>query len=313
MNKLELIIKNLESSEKIQFSRVAERLGMTRQAFHYRFNELKASGIIKNFTINVHPYLNPSAMKYIIVEIKTNPKEPELISELIQITNLNTLDGLFGEFSLLALLKFETIEVYYEILNKIDQIMAKSYFKKYKIIDIIKIYKVNGIMLSDHKVDQVLDLDDNDYRILKILRDHQNSKPISTYEIKDKMKRYYKKNISQPTIYNRIKVMEDARIILNYAINFDPRKIGYLGKFIIRIKPSDPSKYELLARKLEQMNYITDLFRIGEQFGLFGIIRVRNVEDYQVVIKNLYEEEIEDTFTNFVLDERICYTNFKIN
>ena len=59
--------------------------------------------------------------------------------------------------------------------------------------------------------------------------------------------------------------------------------------------------------------HITDLFRIGEQYGLFAIIRVKEIEDYGNFIRELYEtEEIEDTFTNFVLDELKPYTNFII-
>ena len=104
--------------------------------------------------------------------------------------------------------------------------------------------------------------------------------------------------------------MEENGIILNYALNFNPRKIGYRGKFIVRIKPKDPSKYEELAHVLEEKEEIIDLFRIGEQFGLFAIVRVKEIEDYGTFIKKLYEEDIEDTFTNFVLDEIVSFTNF---
>jgi DNA-binding Lrp family transcriptional regulator len=65
---------------------------------------------------------------------------------------------------------------------------------------------------------------------------------------------------------------------------------------------------------LEAKEEITDLFRIGEQYGLLAIIRVKEIEDYGRIIKNLYEtRDIEDTWTNFVLDERKVYTNFVIN
>ena len=69
----------------------------------------------------------------------------------------------------------------------------------------------------------------------------------------------------------------------------------------------------MLARKLEDRIEITDLFRIGEQYGLIAIVRVKKIEVYGNFIKNLYEtEDIEDTFTNFVLDELKQFTNFVI-
>jgi DNA-binding Lrp family transcriptional regulator len=79
----------------------------------------------------------------------------------------------------------------------------------------------------------------------------------------------------------------------------------------VRIKPKNPSKYDEIASILAENNAITDLFRIGEQYGLLALIRVEKVEHYGKFIKELYDtEEIEDTWTNFILDEFKSYTNF---
>ncbi|MFX1503272.1 MAG: Lrp/AsnC family transcriptional regulator, partial [Promethearchaeota archaeon] len=186
----------------------------------------------------------------------------------------------------------------------------KSYFKKYQIIETIKVFKTNGISLKNLKTSE---LDDIDYKILNILRDNQGLKPISTYEIRNIFKEKLKDEISQSTIYNRIKKLEQQDIILNYTVNFSPKKIGFEGKYLIRIKPKDPSKYNELALKLDMNKNITYLFRIGEQYGLFGIVRVKKIEDYATFIRELYSsEEIEDTYTNFVLDELISYVNFTV-
>ena len=97
-----------------------------------------------------------------------------------------------------------------------------------------------------------------------------------------------------------------------YAV-YNAGATRFKGKYLLRIKPKDTSKYNELALKLEMNKNITDLFRIGEQYGLLAIVRVKNVEDYGDFIRELYlTEEIEDTFTNFVLDELKTYTNFII-
>jgi len=248
--------------------------------------------------------------------IKTNPKEPHIVEELLKIPQLKLLDGIFGEFSLIALLIFRSQEEYYNVLNIIDRIMANSYFKKYHVIDTIKVFKTNGIELSNAIIDPDFKIDELDYLILKILTEEQGNKLISTYEIKNNLKDGYQTESSQPTIYNRIKKLEAAGIILNYCVNFNPRKIGFKGKYIVRIKPKDPSKYNQIALKLEKRKEIIDLFRIGENYGLLAIVRVKEIEDFGGFIKDLYESEdegIEDTFTNFVLDERKPFTNFRIN
>jgi DNA-binding Lrp family transcriptional regulator len=223
------------------------------------------------------------------------------------------LDGIFGEYSLMGLFLFRSSGEYYEILNILDEIMAISYFKKYQLLDPIKTFKANGIELSNKEVPKSLKLDENDYLILKILYEEQGYRLLSTYDIKKILKNKYKIEISQPTISNRIKNLRSNKVILNYTLNFNPKKIGFSGKFIVKLKPIDTSKYDDLALKLEKKKEITHLYRIGEEYGLLAIIRMKQVEDYRYFITNLYEsEQIEDTYTNFVLDEHVAFTNFLI-
>ena len=305
-------IKNLSGKTKFIISRNSHAIGLTRQTYQNKLDGLRDQQIITNFTININPSIHQNNRKYVMLEVKTNPKEPELVRELLKIPQLRMLDGIIGDFSLFALFIFNSPEEYYQILNTIDKIMSKSYFKKYQIIDTIKVFKTNGISLKNSGIS--LELDNIDFNILNILRDGQGLKPISTYEIRKIFEERLKIEISQSTIHNRIKKLEREGIILNYTVNFFPKKIGFKGKYLLRIKPKDPSKYNDLAIRLDMNKNITDLFRIGEQYGLFAIVRVKRIEDYATFIKDLYSsEEIEDTYTNFILDELIPYTNFIIS
>ncbi len=304
------LIKKLNSRSKPYITEIIDDLNISRQTFKNKFTKLEEKEIINNFSINIHPTIQPN-LKYVILEIKTNPKEPELVYELLKIRQMKLLDGIFGEFSLIALFIFKDSEEFEEGLKKIDKIMSESYFKKYQIIEVIKVFKTNGIELSNIRLEQK-QLDANDRLILKVLQEEQGNKLISTYDISKLIKKRNKITISQSTIYNKIKNLEKTGVILNYSLNFCPRKIGYKGKYIIRIKPKNPSKYDELALRLEKKKCITDLFRIGTQYGLFAIVRVKEIEDYGKFIRDLYIDEIEDTFTNFVLDELIQYTNFVI-
>ncbi|TKJ20296.1 MAG: hypothetical protein CEE43_13205 [Promethearchaeota archaeon Loki_b32] len=410
-------IKNLSGKTKFIVSKNSRAIGLSRQTYQNKLDGLRDQKIITNFTININPNIRPNNLKYVMLEIKTNPKEPELVKRLLEIPQLRTLDGIIGDFSLFALFIFKSPEEYYQILNTIDKIMAKSYFKKYQIIETIKVFKTNGISLrksrisfeeeimdklKERKVDdsenieieiqnkidlnqiaqknaeieynpekfpgivmkientptkilvfsngrivltdlknikkpelliekiimnirktgikldkkninQDFEVDNIDYIILNILRDGQGLKPISTYEIRKIFKDQLKLEISQSTIHNRIKKLESEGVILNYTVNFHPKKIDFKGKYLLRIKPKDPSKYNELALRLDMNKNITDLFRIGEQYGLFAIVRVKKIEDYATFIRDLYSsEEIEDTYTNFVLDELKPYTNFSV-
>lgn len=315
------LIKSFNNESKYVITELTQILGYTRQTIKKRFDDLKIEKIISNFTININPNILPINLKYVLLEIKTNPNEPTLLENLLKISQLKILDGILGEYSLFALLIFHSSEEYYQVLSIIDKIMAQSYFKKYHIIETIKVFKTNGIELHNNEIEPNFDIDSIDYVILKILQENQVLKLLSTYEIKDIINDKYKdflnemnrQEISQSTIHNRIKKLENKNVILNYALNFCPKKIGYRGKYLVRIKPKDPSKYDEIALNLVKSQYITDLFRIGEQHGLFAIVRVKKVENYAEFIKSLYQsDEIEDTFTSFVLDELKTYTNFVI-
>jgi len=403
-------INNLTGKSKFRVSKNSLKLGLSRQTYQNKLDHLQEKKIIAKFTININPNIQPNNLKFVMIEIKTNPKEPKLVKELLEIPQLRMLDGIIGEFSLFGLLVFRSPEEYYQILNRIDNIMAESHFKKYQIIETIKVFKTNGISLRETKMtikeklfeelesgelkieekfeiekiaknltdidienimynperfpgllikfkdtkvsviiesngmvyfrdlkkekdlkevfDKIIkiftkigvdlhkkpdfEIDEIDFKILNILRDNQGFKPISTYEIRSFFHEQLKKDISQSTIHNRIKRLEEKGVILNYTVNFHPKKIGFTGKYLLRVKPQNPSHYDKLALKLEKIPHITDLFRIGEQFGLFAIVRVKKIEDYAQFIRDLYEEEIEDTFTNFVLDELVPYTNFML-
>jgi DNA-binding Lrp family transcriptional regulator len=305
------ILKRLNSKSKINFSNISGELGITRLTLQNRITNLREKKIISNYTININPNLRPN-LKYVFMEIKTNPKEPFLVKELFEIPQLRTLDGILGEFSLIAMFVFNDLEDFNRNLNKIDYVMADSYFKKYQFIETIKVYKINSFCLNN-QVLNMRDLDEKDFLILEILQRYQKSKLLSTYEIKRIFKKEFRIILSQSTIYKRIKDMEDRGIILNYTITFNPKLIGYKGKFYVKIKPKNPAKYDMIAENLEKSEFITDLFRIGEQYGLLAIVRVREIDDYGRFIKNIYDtEEIEDTFTNFALDELKPFTNFKL-
>jgi DNA-binding Lrp family transcriptional regulator len=304
-------IENINGNTKFSISKNSRAIGFSRQTYQNKLDGLRDQKIITNFTININPDIRPNNLKYVMLEIKTNPKEPELVEKLLKIPQLRMLDGIFGDFSLFGLFIFKSPEEYYQILNSIDTLMAKSYFKKYQIIETIKVFKTNGISLK--LGDHIRKIDDIDYKILNILRDGQGFRPISTYETKRIFTEQLNMDISQSTIYNRIKKLEQQGVILNYTVNFNPKEVGFKGKYILRVKPKDPSKYNELALRLEMNKNITDLFRIGEQYGLFAIVRVKKAEQYGNFIRDLYSsEEIEDTYTNFVLDELITYTNFVI-
>jgi len=75
-----------------------------------KIEKLKQENIINNYSINIIPNIQPN-FEYDILEIKTNPKELNLVNKLLEITQLTMLEGILGEFSLIALFIFKLLNV----------------------------------------------------------------------------------------------------------------------------------------------------------------------------------------------------------
>ena len=119
------LIKNMSGKTKFTVSRSSRDIGLSRQTYQNKLDGMRDQKIITNFTININPNIRPNNLKYVMLEIKTNPKEPDLVKELLEIPQIRMLDGIIGDFSLFALFIFKSPEEYYQILNTIDKIMAK--------------------------------------------------------------------------------------------------------------------------------------------------------------------------------------------
>ena len=66
-------IRKLNSKSKPNISKISKELNITRKTFENNFKKLVKGEIVENFTININPNIEPN-LKYVIMEIKTNPK-----------------------------------------------------------------------------------------------------------------------------------------------------------------------------------------------------------------------------------------------
>ena len=82
-------IKNLSGKTKFRVSKNSRAIGLSRQTYQNRLESLRDQKIITNFTININPDIRPNNLKFVMLEIKTNPKEPELVIELLEIPHFN--------------------------------------------------------------------------------------------------------------------------------------------------------------------------------------------------------------------------------
>lgn len=293
------VLKELLKDYRSSVNELANRLRVSKNKVLTIINFLKNNEHINGHTIITDPFL--LQQRTIFFEIKTNPNEPWLINELKKI-ECESLDGIIGEYSLILKIKIRNNIEFNEILRKIDKLMAKGYFKKYQLIDVLETYKENGVTFQNQV--NIAGLDDIGYEIIRILK-NQSVNPYTTSEISNLLK---SKNfsISQPGTWKRIDKMVKDGIITNFIPTLNRDKFQFT-KFYLRIKV-DPAQYDEIAKNfLSQQKNIVDLYRTGENYGLLAVVLTKDISNFNEFIISLYNSGINiiDTNTTLVIDEQL--------
>ena len=295
------VLRELLKDYRISINDLATNLKSSRRKILTIINFFKKNGYINGHTVVLNPYL--PQQRTFFFEIKTNPNEPWFIEELKRLDfECEGLDGIIGDYSLILKVKVRNNNEFIQLLKNIDILMAKSYFKKYQLIEVLQTYKEHGVVFQNSS--KIGKLDDIGYEIIKILK----RQPINSYttsEISDILRTRNIK-ISQPATWKRIDKLIKDGIIKKFTLTLDRDKFHFT-KFYLRLKV-DPAQHDEIARKFlsKQIN-IVDLYRTGENYGLLAVILVKNISDFNNFIIKLYNSGINiiDTNTTLVIDERL--------
>lgn len=300
------ILNILRGDSRTPLAEVGRKLGTSRFVVRRRLNRLYREGLVLRPSI----LIDPAALGYqrtVFFEFKTNPHEPWLAEFIEGLDCCETLYGTAGEYSLLARLRFRGDEEFGSVLKDIDRAMARSKFKRYRLLDVINRYKESGVLFDEGPPKDVA-VDDLDLMILSILQSQhlyvEGPLPITSSELSKVISRSGRP-ISQPAVHRRINGLTEARVILRHTLLVDPSRLGRTEKFVLRIKV-DPSSYDSLARtSLAPLPEVVDLYRTGEDYGLLATVRVGGVSEYNDFLVRLYDlEGVLDTLSVIVLEER---------
>jgi DNA-binding Lrp family transcriptional regulator len=299
------ILNMLLMDSRKPLTEIAEKVGLSRFAVKKRVEKLFKEGILLGPTVVVNSSL-AGFKRTVFFEFKTNPHEPWLAKLLEKTGSCDLLDGITGDYSLFARFRLFNDEHFNGVLKKIDEAMAKSVFKKYRAVNAIRIFKEAGFAMKTVK--EGLKLDQIDFKILEILLNQMEFMntplPVTTAEL-TRLLRKFGLNISQPTVFQRLARMEKKGAIVGNTVRVNWDRLGWKTGAIVRIK-ADPSMYDHVAEKfLSPMSEITDLYRIGEEYGLLANIRVRDLAEYNAFLLRLYDsKDVIDTYTTLVLEQR---------
>jgi DNA-binding Lrp family transcriptional regulator len=300
-----LILESLVNNSRISLIEIGKKAGLSRFAVRKRVEKLFSQGIVFGPAVVLNPFLI-GFKRTVFFEFKTNPHEPWLAKLLEKTNACDLVYGITGEYSLFGRFRLVDDEHFSRVLKKIDDAMAKSFFKKYRVVNAIQVFKESDVAFKAKETG--LKLDEADLRILEILLNQgefvKTPFPVTTVQLSQLLRRFGLK-ISQPTVFQRLAKLEKNGVIAKNTMRVDWAKLGLKTKVIVRVK-ANPNMYNVVAQNfLASMNEITDLYRTGEEYGLLAIVRVRDISEYNSFLLKLYDvPDVIDTSTTLVLEER---------
>lgn len=285
---------------------IGEKIKISRQRIS-KILEFWAEKEIYSHSIVENPAISGS--KTFFCFIKTNPEEPEIISAIMELDNVKSLDGVIGPNSLIVRFKSKSNNEFNSTIDKMDQIISESRFQHYRIIDCLRTYKDGGKMLKKPVSREVI-LDETDITIIKELNKMKIRKKLSYKVIYDHL---VKTNLSYSKFLRKIKKIVNLGIIESFTTKFHPnfiQKTDYGLKFYLQIKPKNFSEYNNIAEGTLNnesiANKIVELYRTGQEFGLLAVVRTGSIKEYRNFIESLYKsKKIQDSNTTIVIDEKL--------
>ena len=299
------IIDRLER-EGLKKQKIANQIGLSRYTISRRIKALFQKGIINGGQVILNPLLQKTA-RITLAEFKTNPHEPWIARSLKNDDNCDVLYGITGEYSLFARFKLYDEMEFNKFLKRIDIMMSNTLFKKYQFIHVIECFKENQIIIKEkpllnYKLDKI------DRIILQVLKNQQRfvtkPRPMTSMDISRVLTRM-NLPLSQPAVFRRIQRLKTIEIILKEGVRIDYHKLGFQTRFIMKVKVN-PRVYSSMAHeKLAPMKEITDLYRTNEDYGLLAFVLVRDVNNYNSFVTQLYNTtNVIDTYSTLVLENQ---------
>jgi DNA-binding Lrp family transcriptional regulator len=215
---------------------------------------------------------------------------------------LESLDGIAGDFSLIGFLKFDSQGAFEDLLDRVDRIVASSGAGKYNLVQILTTYKKNGFKIASAKSTDSF-LTPKELALLRIMR-RQKPTAEKPYPLtQDAIGKLMVPPMRQPAVSKAVEKLVIKRAIVGHSIDIDFRLIGLLVKFFVRMKVS-PGTASETAQRLVEMDEVWDLYRTSEDYTLLATVRIESIESFNRFLRKLYKNEnILDTQSYISLEE----------
>ena len=266
------ILYELEKNARVQISRIAKRIGLSKQLVSYKIKRLEKDKIIEGY----HAIIDTSKLGYTTYRVYlkfqhlTTEKKKEFLNYLIAINEVTILLTIDGVWDVGFAIMVKGIYDFYGVWEKI--MLYKEFIYSYHVSIYSPIYHFTRTFLSPKKneLPKILILggkeqakfDSLDIQIIKELAPNIR-KPL--VEIASRLKR------STQLIINRIKLLENKGIIQGYRPILNWHLLGY-----------DYYKVDITLKNYERYNELFEYCK-NNPF-IFQIDKTIGASDFEIEI-----------------------------
>jgi DNA-binding Lrp family transcriptional regulator len=294
---LELLIQNSRYTPAI----IGKTIGKSRNWVSRKIKTLVTKEVIRSYTTIVNP-VQVKAARETILFMKSNPREQDVSTNLLQMEELESLDGVAGEFSLIGFFRFDSQGAFEDLLDRVDSVVASSGTGKYNLVQVLTTYKKNRFKITSSEATES-HLSSKDLALLRIIR-RQKPTPAKPFPLtQEAIGKRMATPMRQPAVSKAIEKLLIKKAIVGYSIDIDFSLVGLPVKFFVRMKVSSGSSGET-AQRLMDMDEVWDLYRTSEDYTLFATVRTESIESFNRFLRKLYENEnVLDTHSYISLEE----------
>lgn len=294
---LNMLVQNSQYTPAI----IGQAIGKSRNWVSHAIKELVKKGIIKSYTTILNPSL-VQTMRIIILFMKSNPREQDVSTKLIEMEELESLDGIAGDFSLVGLFRYDSQGVFENLLDRVDRVVASSIAGKFNLVQVLTTYKKNRFKILSSETPQS-PLSRKELDLIKIIYRYQPIDEDPFPLTQEKIGKMMDPELSQPAVSKTIDRLTLNRAIVGHSIDIDYSLIGLPIKFFVRIKVSPGTASGILKELLEN-DQVWDLYRTSEDYSLLATVRTNSVGNYNQFLRTLYENSnVLDTESYISLEE----------
>jgi len=295
------VLRALVQNSRYSPDLIGKMIGKSRNWVSRTIKGLVKSGVIRGYTTIVNPSLVQGARGTILF-MKSNPREQDVSQKLMAMEELESLDGISGDFSLLGFFRYDSQGIFEDLLDRVDRVVASSGTGKYDLVQLLTAYKMNRFRIITLETSQT-PLSEKELDLIRILYRQkpsiENPFPITQAKIGALMK----PQLSQPAVSKAIDKLLLKRAIVGYSVDIDFGLIDLPIKFYVRIKVS-PGTVSDLAMKLVENDNVWDLYRTSEDYRLLTMVRTDSINSFNQFLRKLYENDnVLDTQSYLSLEE----------